>query len=152
MPSIAEPSFVLGKVRSAVTLTLGIIANIALFIGISLLVGVATSWYMIEHGSAFTTLRSGAWVSWKRAAVPDADPYTRARAARHASLPISGNVARTYEARTDDSGQRLHSSCDYAVEGSGLDEGWWTLAVYDELLGSDLAAPFKRASPADLGA
>jgi hypothetical protein len=27
-----------------------------------------------------------------------------------------------------------------------------TLAVYDELLGSDLAEKFKRASPAELGA
>lgn len=132
MASIAEPSFVLGAVRSAVSLIVGIIANLALFVGVALLAGVGTSWYMIEYGSVFTTVRSGPWVSWKRAAAPDADPYTRARAARHASLPLSGTVARTYEARTDESGQRLHSSCDYAVEGSGLDEDWWTLAVYDD--------------------
>ncbi len=106
--------------------------NFALFVGIALLVGVTTSWYMIEHGSSFTTVRTGPWVSWKRAGTPDADPYTRARASRHVSLPLSGNVARTFEARTDSAGQRLHSSCDYAVEGTGLDEGWWTIAVYDD--------------------
>jgi hypothetical protein len=130
--SVAEPSFVLGRLRAVIGFTLGLTANIALFAGIALLVGITTSWYMIEHGSSFTTVRSGPWVSWKRAATPDADPYTRARAARHISLPISGNVARTYEARLDDAGQRLHSSCDYAVEGSGLDEGWWSIAVYDD--------------------
>lgn len=128
--SEAPPRF--GRLRRAASFTLGFIGNLAVFVGIALLGGVGSSWYMIEVGTSLTTLKSGPWVSWPAAATPGADPYTRARTARHGSLPISGSVARIFEARTDSSGQRLHSSCDYSVVGRGLQEGWWTLAVYDD--------------------
>lgn len=121
-----------GRLRHAVSWTLGLIGNVGLFIGIALLGGIGSSWYMIEVGSRLTTTTIGPWVSWTSAGTPDADPYTRARAARHGSLPLNSTVARTFEARTDNTGQRLHSSCDYAVVGRGLNEGWWTLAVYDD--------------------
>ena len=121
-----------GRLRRGFISALGLIGNLALFIGIALIGGIGTSWYMIEVGTRLTTVWSGPWVSWTAAATPDADPYTRARAARHGSLPLSGNIARTFEARTDSTGQRLHSSCDYAVVGQGLEDGWWTIAVYDD--------------------
>lgn len=143
MASIAEPVPVRSGLRVAVALVLRAISNIGLFAGIALLGGLATSWYMVENGSPFTTVRSGAWVSWRHAAAPDADPYTRARAARHGGLPLSGSVARTFEARADDAGERLHSSCDYVVEGRLLDDGWWTLSVYDEQ-GRLIANPAER--------
>src|SRR5690606_22606490 len=91
-----------------------------------------SSWYMIEIGTPLTTVKAGPWVSWPAAGTPTADPYTRARTARHGSLPISGTVAQVWEARTDSTGQRLHSSCDYVVTGRGLNEGWWTIALYDD--------------------
>ncbi len=121
-----------GRLRGAISATLGFIGNLGLFIGIALVGGIGSSWYMIEVGSPLTTVKAGPWVSWPAAGTPHADPYTRARAARHGSLPISGTIARTWEARTDNTGQRLHSSCDYAVVGRGLNEGWWTIAVYDD--------------------
>ncbi len=121
-----------GVVRAVVARLLSFIGNLGLFVGIALLGGIGTSWYMIEMGSRLTTVRAGPWVSWPAAGTVDADPYTRARTLRHGSLPISGNVARTFEARTDDTGQRLHSSCDYAIEGSAMHDGWWSLTVYDD--------------------
>lgn len=121
-----------GRLRSTVSSALGFVANLALFAGIALLGGIGSSWYMIEIGTPLTTVKAGPWTTWPAAATPTADPYTRARAARHGSLPISGTVAQVWEARTDSAGQRLHSSCEYAVTGRGLDEGWWTLAVYDD--------------------
>lgn len=120
------------RLRRVATSTLGFIGNLALFVGVALLVGIGTSWYMIEVGTGLTTVKEGPWVSWPAAATPDADPYTRARAARHGGLPLSGAISRTFEARTDNSGQRLHSSCDYAVVSRGLRDGWWSLAVYDD--------------------
>lgn len=121
-----------GRPRNFVAATIGLISNVILFAGIALFGGLASSWYMIEVGSPLTTVKVGPWVSWPAAGTPNADPYTRARMARHGSLPISGTVARVWEARTDDSGQRLHSSCDYAVVGRGLNDGFWSLAVYDD--------------------
>jgi hypothetical protein len=121
-----------GLVRIITARALGFVGNVGLFLGIALTGGILSSWYMIEIGSPITTVRMGPWVSWPAAGLPDADPYTRARLARHGSLPISGNVARTYEARTDSAGQRLHSSCDYVIEGSGLEDLWWSFSVYDD--------------------
>jgi hypothetical protein len=130
--SIAQPVIARGRLRAAIGWGARFIGNLILFAGIALLGGLGTSWYMVENGSRFTTVRAGPWVSWKHAAAPDADPYTRARAARHGGLPLGGNVARTFEARTDEAGERLHSGCDYVIEGRLLDESWWTIAVYDE--------------------
>jgi hypothetical protein len=119
-------------VRQILARLLAFIGNFGLFAGVALLGGIGTSWYMIEIGSPLTTVRVGPWVAWPAAGTVDADPYTRARTVRHGSLPISGSVARTFEARTDDAGQRLHSSCDYVIEGAGMDSGWWSLSVYDD--------------------
>lgn len=130
--SVSEAVPRLGRLRRVASSTLGFIGNLAVFIGVALLGGIGSSWYMIEVGTSLTTIKSGPWVSWPAVATPDADPYTRARIARQGSLPISGSVARIFEARTDNSGQRLHSSCDYSVVSRGLQDGWWTLAVYDD--------------------
>jgi len=121
-----------GRLRSVAGSTLGFIGNLALFAGIALIGGISSSWYMIEVGTGLTTVKNGPWVSWPTAATPDADPYTRARAARRGSLPLSGNIARVFEALTDNTGQRLQSSCDYAVVGRGLTDGWWSIAVFDD--------------------
>ena len=120
------------RLRGSISSALAFLANLALFAGVALLGGIGSSWYMIEIGTPLTTVKVGPWVTWPATATPAADPYTRARAARHGSLPISGTVAQVWEARTDSAGQRLHSSCEYALAGRGLDEGWWTIAVYDD--------------------
>ncbi|MGB3719363.1 MAG: hypothetical protein DIU63_12230 [Proteobacteria bacterium] len=121
-----------GRIRNFLAATIGFIGNVVLFAGIALLGGLATSWYMIEVGSPLTTVKVGPWVSWPAIGTPNADPYTRAHMARQGSMPISGTLARVWEARTDDTGQRLHSSCDYAVVGRGLNDGFWTIAVFDD--------------------
>lgn len=121
-----------GRLWDVAGATLGFIGNLALFAGIALIGGIGSSWYMIEVGTRLTTVTAGPWVSWPTAATADADPYTRARAARRGGLPLSGNIARIFEARTDNSGQRLQSSCDYTVVGRGLTEGFWTIAVFDD--------------------
>lgn len=121
-----------GRLRTAISTIFTFLGNVGLFAGIALLLGIGSSWYMIEIGTPLTTVKAGPWVSWPAAGTPTADPYTRARTARHGSLPISGTVAQVWEARTDSTGQRLHSSCDYAVTGRGLNEGWWTIALYDD--------------------
>jgi hypothetical protein len=94
--------------------------------------GLGSSWYMVEAGSQLTTARLGPWLTWTAAARPDADPYTRAHFVNAGTLPVSAQVQRAFVARTDSSGERLHSSCDYAVEGRVPKSEWWSIAVFDE--------------------
>lgn len=97
----------------------------------SVVAGWASAWYMVDAGSRLTTSTIGPWVSWGALARPDADPYTRAHLARAGSLHLNANIASTWQARADNNGQRLHSSCDYAITGS-LDASWWSLSVFDD--------------------
>ena len=108
------------------------IADAALFTGIVLIAGLGSSWYMVEAGSLLTTRNFGPWALWTAAARSDADPYTRAHFARLGALPMSTEVSLTYFAGTDGDGRRLHSSCDYVVEGRDLPRHWWSLTVFDE--------------------
>lgn len=107
------------------------VTNWVLFAGTVLVLGAASSWYMVEVGTRITTFRQGPWSSWINAAQRDMDPYTRARFARIGSLPLSTSIAQTYEARIDSDAQRLHSSCEYIVEGEP-EASWWSLAVFND--------------------
>lgn len=108
----------------------GVLADTALFLGIALIGGLGSSWYMVEAGTRLTTHVSGPWVAWTSALRADADPYTRAHYARLGSLPAATDIATTYIAYTDSSGTRLHSSCDYRIDGKDL-ERWWSLSVFN---------------------
>ena len=105
------------RARNTASVWLSHAAEVAAFIGFVVVMGIGSSWYLIEIGSPFTTKRSGPWVAWSNAAVKEVDPYTRAHFARVGSLPLSASAAATYQAKTDSTGQRLHSSCDYVIEG-----------------------------------
>lgn len=100
--------------------------------GIVLAGGLGSSWYMVEAGSRLTTAKFGPWMTWTSAARPDADPYTRAHFVNAGTLAVSAEVQRTFVARTDQGGERLHSSCEYVVEGRVPKADWWSLAVFDE--------------------
>jgi hypothetical protein len=125
-------NLVVHRLRKRAAALFGVVADWALFIGIVLIGGFGTSWYMVDQGSALTTTRHGPWQLWTNAARSDADPYTRAHFARSGALLLSTEVAETYVARTDSDGMRLHSSCDYSVEGRDLPREWWSLAVFDD--------------------
>ena len=88
------------------------------FIGVVLILGLGTSWYMIDVGSPLTTVTAGPWVSWTRPGAPMPIP-TRApispASARCRSPPRS---SLTFVAFADSEGDALHSSCDYVVEGT----------------------------------
>ena len=108
------------------------IADVALFSGIVLIAGFGSSWYMVEAGSLLSTRNVGPWILWTSAARPDADPYTRAHFARLGALPLSTEVSLSYFATVDAEGRRLHSSCDYVLDGKDLPRHWWSLTVFDD--------------------
>ncbi len=108
------------------------IANVIMFVAIAVVGGLGSSWYMIERGNGLTTRSSGAWTAWTTAGRSDADPYTRAHFMRRGMLPVSSALAITFEAVTDDSGERLHSSCEYLLDGKEPPARFWSISVFDE--------------------
>jgi hypothetical protein len=111
---------------------LAMLGDWSAFIGVVLSLGLGTSWYMIDVGTPLTTVREGPWVSWTSAGRADADPYTRAHFARLGTLQLTAEMTLTYTAFTDSEGRRLHSSCDYSVEGREPAASWWSLTVFDD--------------------
>ena len=80
-------SFTFHKLKKKVAAVVGRTADWALFLGIVLIGGVGSSWYMVDAGSSLTTTTIGSWTTWPSAARSDADPYTRAHYARLGLLP-----------------------------------------------------------------
>ncbi|HRY07678.1 MAG TPA: DUF1214 domain-containing protein [Hyphomicrobiaceae bacterium] len=111
---------------------LRLMSDWALFIGIVLIGGIGSHWYMVQAGSMFSVSRIGPWESWENAARHNSDPYTRAHFARLGILPLSTDISRTYVARHDDDGDQLYSSCDYAIEGHDFAARWWSITVFDD--------------------
>lgn len=107
------------------------LVNLLVFLGVAIVGGLGSAWYMITSGSAMTTERQGPWHVWTAAGRPDADPYTRAYIARSGRLPISSTNVRYYVAHSDSTGSRLVAGCEYAIEGTGPAAFWWSLAAYD---------------------
>lgn len=120
------------RVRRAVLAWLSFWTNALLFAGATLVLGVGSAFWVVERGSQLTTQRNGPWLMWTRSGQRDLDPYTRARQSRRGNLPLSTQIAATWEARFDNDGRRLHSSCEYLLESEPIDSSWFSLAVYDD--------------------
>jgi hypothetical protein len=114
-----------------VSLLTNLLLNILVFAAIAVGGGLGTAWYMIEAGSRLSTRSYGPWMTWTAAGRPDADPYTRAHVFRNGLLPLSSTLELTFRAKTDSSGARLSSTCDYALIIEDTPSAWWNLAVFD---------------------
>lgn len=108
-----------------------VLFKLAVLIALALGGGLGSAWYMIEAGSRLSTRTFGPWVVWSAAGRPDADPYTRAHIVRNGLLPLSSTLELAFRAKTDSSGGRLTSACDYAVVMEEFDPAWWSLTVFD---------------------
>lgn len=97
----------------------------------AIIVGVLSSRAMIADGSMLSTDSYGPWVHWHSIGLDDADPYTRAHIVKFGTLRLAAHSAGVYEADSDTLGARLHSSCDYVIEGPDTGGLWWSLSVFD---------------------
>jgi len=98
----------LHKAQKQVIALLNLLGDWAAFIGAVLMLGLVSSWYMIDSGALLTTERDGPWVSWTSAGRADADPYTRAHFARLGTLQLTTEISRSYVAYADSDGGKLH--------------------------------------------
>ncbi len=60
-----------------------------------------------------------------------ADPYTRARVARHGLLGLAKTEAVYFARTTDEAGRRLVANCDYRLTGGAMPAAWWSITLYD---------------------
>ncbi len=60
-----------------------------------------------------------------------ADPYTRARVARHGLLALAKSEAVYLTRNTDSAGQPLREDCTYRLAGGAMPAGWWSVTLYD---------------------
>ena len=143
-PRINIPTGLL-QLRRRFQTAFSLIVKVAIFFLIALGGGTASSWYAVENGMPFNTERQGPWMRWTGAGRTDADPYSRTRFAKRAQLLFNANLSARYEALFDAKGRRLHSSCDYVIEGRDVGSEWWSLAVFDSR-GRLIPNPARRYS------
>ena len=78
-----------------------------------------------------------------------ADPYTRARIARHGLLALAKTEAVYLTRNTDSGGAPLSNRCHYRLSGGPMPAGWWSVTLYDGL--SMLPANTDNALSIDAG-
>lgn len=60
-----------------------------------------------------------------------ADPYTRARVARHGLLALAKSEAVYFTRTTDSAGRLLSEDCTYQMDVYELPAAWWSITLYD---------------------
>jgi hypothetical protein len=105
--------------------------NFLIFAVLSLVLGLGSAYYAVEHGFAFVAPHSGPWRTWVNAGSLGADPYTRAQIARFGDLPITSASGLTFVASTDSDGEDLSSSCEYEIVARPLATIWWSISLFD---------------------
>ena len=104
----------LHRLQKRISIVIGVLGDWAAFIGAVLILGLGTSWYMIDVGTPLTTRAAGARGSaGPRPVAPTPIPIRARISHASARLQLTTEMALTYVAYTDSDGNRLHSSCDY---------------------------------------
>jgi hypothetical protein len=80
---------------------------------------------------AFGNIDVGGWRSDFAIGSEAADPYTRARVARHGLLALAKSEAVYFTRATDDTGAPLREGCSYRLSGGPMPAGWWSVTLYD---------------------
>lgn len=116
--------------------------------------GLATMLWMTglwpaERSLAFGDVDVGGWRSDFAIGSKAADPYTRARVARHGLLALARTEAIYFTRTTDDAGARLREACSYRLSGGAMPAGWWSVTLYDAA--SMLPANTDQALSIDAG-
>ena len=108
--------------------------TLALIIG--LVAGPASALYMagLWPGAKpldFGDIEVGGWRSDFAIGSKAADPYTKARVARHGLLGLAKSEAVYFTRTVDGEGQPLRENCDYKISGAAMPADWWSITLYD---------------------
>lgn len=80
---------------------------------------------------AFGDVDVGGWRSDFAVGSRAADPYTRARVARHGLLALAKSEAVYFTRARDDAGDPLREACTYRLSGGPMPAQWWSVTLYD---------------------
>jgi hypothetical protein len=100
------------------------------------ILGVGSALYMAGlwpegRNMAFGDVDVGGWRSDFAVGSKAADPYTRARVARHGLLALAKSEAVYLTRATDETGERLREACTYRLSGGTMPAEWWSVTLYD---------------------
>ena len=80
---------------------------------------------------AFGNVDVGGWHSDFAIGSRAADPYARARVARHGLLALAKSEAVYFTRAFDDDGAPLREACTYRLAGGAMPAQWWSVTLYD---------------------
>jgi hypothetical protein len=98
---------------------------------VATLVGLGTTWFALNRGTAFGAISIGSWTAWPKTGTVDIDPYARAAIARTGELPLGLGDGVAFYARADDKSNTLDGRCDVELSGITPAARFWTLTLYD---------------------
>lgn len=80
---------------------------------------------------AFGDVDVGGWHSDFAIGSTAADPYTRARVARHGLLALAQREAVYFTRANDAAGRQLREDCSYRLSGGAMPAAWWSVTLYN---------------------
>ena len=113
---------------------------------IALGLGGGSAWLALDRADALGALRIGGWVAYPEAGTETADPYTRARIAKNASLPLGPAEGLVFTRRQDQRERPLRAGCQYVLEGRIPSARFWTLHAGDPQTGKPLPSNGRRVA------
>lgn len=105
--------------------------SVAVALSIAFAAGIWSVVRALDTLAGIGDARVGNWLVAANAATSDADPYTRARAARTASLPLAPGEGLRLVASRDHDGNTLERACAYRIEGRFPATRFWSLHAVD---------------------
>ena len=96
--------------------------------------GLSALWLggMVPGGPTFgAAIEVEGWISDWSVGSANANPYVRARIARHGLLALTKQEAVYFIKDTDDDGEKLREACEYLVSGDAFPAEWWSITLYD---------------------
>lgn len=82
--------------------------------------------------TSFADVEVGGWRSDWAIGSETANPYLRARIARHGLLAMRKEGAVYFIRNTDNEGRPLNGTCRYRLSGAQQDSYWWSITLYDD--------------------
>ncbi|MCL6229378.1 DUF1214 domain-containing protein [Bartonella sp. G70] len=100
----------------------------------SILCGIFSINYMLNITVNFECLKIKEWKSYLHIGTAKADPYTRARTAKHGDISLGYPENLTFQLWTDNQGHPLHPDCHYLLKGHIPETRLFTLYTADKFL------------------
>lgn len=111
------------------------IVSVLIGLALGVIAGIVSALYMaglVGRGvSLGGRVDASGWHSDWTIGSEAANPWTRARIARHGLLALNKDEAVYFTRATDADGGRLTEGCTYRVSGGSVPALWWSITLYD---------------------